>query len=110
MASSASFESEQHFHDQNDVLRRGDMIGVDGYPGCSKSGELSLIAREITLLSPCLRMLPKHSLRDQETRYRQRYLDLIMNPQKLKGGLDRVFEIGRLFRNEGIDMVSEQFF
>ena len=44
-------------------------------------GELSIIPREVTLLSPCLHMLPHlhYGLKDKETRYRQRYLDLIIN-------------------------------
>jgi lysyl-tRNA synthetase class 2 len=62
-------------------LRRGDIVGVVGYPGKTKRGELSIFCRDIILLSPCLRMLPKahYGFKDQETRYRQRYLDLIMN-------------------------------
>lgn len=57
------------------------MVGVTGVPGKTKRGELSIMAQDITLLAPCLRMLPKahYGLKDQETRYRQRYLDLIMN-------------------------------
>lgn len=44
-------------------------------------GELSIIPREVTILSPCLHMLPHlhYGLKDKETRYRQRYLDLIIN-------------------------------
>jgi lysyl-tRNA synthetase, class II len=65
-------------------IHRGDIIGVTGCPYRSsprtKPGELSIIPQEIKILSYCLHMLPGHSgLKDTETRYRQRYLDLIVN-------------------------------
>uniref|UniRef100_A0A2K5RAY7 Lysine--tRNA ligase n=1 Tax=Cebus imitator TaxID=2715852 RepID=A0A2K5RAY7_CEBIM len=57
------------------------IIGVQGNPGKTKKGELSIIPYEITLLSPCLHMLPHlhFGLKEKETRYPQRYLDLILN-------------------------------
>lgn len=65
----------------HDIVRRGDIVGVIGFPGRTKKGELSVFAEEVVLLAPCMRMLPKahYGFKDQETRYRQRYLDLIMN-------------------------------
>ncbi len=71
----------RNFDEVHAHLRRGDIIGVVGYPGKTKKGELSVFAEDVTLLSPCLHMLPKahYGFKDQETRYRQRYLDLIMN-------------------------------
>ena len=150
----------------------GDVIGVKGYVFTTKTGEVSVHAQQITLLTKCLHPLPEkfHGLTDTDTRYRQRYLDLIMNADsrdtfikrsriisairsylngqgflevetpmlvanaggaaarpfethfnaldedfKLRislelylkrlivGGLDRVYEIGRVFRNEGLD-------
>ena len=63
------------------LIRRGDLIGARGSPGRSKMGELSLFASHMELLAPCLHMLPKsfQGLSDVETRFRQRYLDLILN-------------------------------
>ena len=150
----------------------GDIIGVEGYVFRTKRGEISIHAKKIILLSKSLLPLPEkwHGLKDTDTRYRQRYTDLIINPEvkdtfikrskiissirrylddqgfmevetpmlvsnaggaaarpfethynaldedvKLRislelylkrlivGGLERVYEIGRVFRNEGVD-------
>ena len=150
----------------------GDIYGVKGFAFRTKTGEISIHAEEITLLSKSLQILPEkfHGLTDTDTRYRQRYVDLIMNQDsknvfikrsqilkeirnfladrdfmevetpmlvanaggaaarpfethynalnedvKLRislelylkrlivGGLERVYEIGRVFRNEGVD-------
>uniref|UniRef100_UPI0037E98DAD lysine--tRNA ligase isoform X1 n=1 Tax=Semicossyphus pulcher TaxID=241346 RepID=UPI0037E98DAD len=179
MANSRNYKSEEAFVAINDKLRRGDIIGVRGNPGKTKKGELSIIPMELTLLSPCLHMLPHlhFGLKDKETRFRQRYLDLILNDyvrQKfitrakiitylrsfldqlgfleietpmmniipggavarpfvtyhneldmnlymriapelyhkmlVVGGMDRVYEIGRQFRNEGIDLTHNPEF
>ncbi|PNH09083.1 Lysine--tRNA ligase [Tetrabaena socialis] len=159
--------------------KRGDIVGVEGFPGKSKKGELSIFPRKFVVLSPCLHMPPSghFGLKDQETRYRQRYLDLIANgevrsifftrarviqfvrryldtrgflevetpmmnmipggaaarpfvthhndldmtlfmriapelflKQLVIGGLERVYEIGRQFRNEGIDLTHNPEF
>ncbi|MBD3265009.1 MAG: lysine--tRNA ligase [Candidatus Omnitrophica bacterium] len=60
----------------------GDIIGVKGKLFKTRTGELTIMAEELTLLSKTLRPLPEkwHGLKDVETRYRQRYLDLISNP------------------------------
>ena len=150
----------------------GDIIGVKGNLFRTKMGEISVLATEVTLLSKSLLPLPEkfHGLRDTELRFRQRYVDLIMNPEVRRtfevrskfikfmrkylddmgymevetpvlntisggatarpfithhntlnldmymriatelplkrlivGGLDRVYELGRIFRNEGMD-------
>lgn len=151
----------------------GDIVGVKGFVFKTKTGEISVHAKEITLLSKSLQILPEkfHGLRDQELRYRQRYVDLIVNPEVrdtflkrcgiikeirafldargfmevetpvlqtiaggaaarpfithhntldidmylrialelplkrlIVGGLERVYEIGRVFRNEGMSI------
>ena len=150
----------------------GDIFGIKGYAFRTKTGEISIHAEELTMLSKSLQILPEkfHGLTDTDTRYRQRYVDLIMNEDsrdtfikrskvlksirnyldgqnfmevetpmlvsnaggaaarpfethfnalnedfKLRislelplkrlivGGLERVYEIGRVFRNEGLD-------
>ncbi|KAL9654668.1 hypothetical protein ABK040_006730 [Willaertia magna] len=172
-------EGEEAFKKIHSIIRRGDIIGINGFPGKSKKGELSIMPTKVTLLSPCYHMLPKdhYGFKDQETRYRQRYLDLMMNKksrdifvartkivghlrnflnergflevetpmmnmipgganarpfithhneldmqlymriapelylkQLIIGGLERVYEIGKNFRNEGIDLTHNPEF
>ncbi len=69
-------------YSQVDCLDIGDWIGVAGTVFRTKRGEITIKAQEITLLAKCLRPLPEkwHGLSDVELRYRQRYLDLIANP------------------------------
>ena len=61
----------------------GDFLGIVGHPFRTKRGELSLLVTDFKLLSKALRPLPEkwHGLKDTEVRYRQRYLDLIANPE-----------------------------
>jgi len=73
-------ESPEAFDGHHELIRRGDIIGATGFPARTKAGELSLQVSEVKLLSPCLHQLPgREGLVDLETRYRKRYLDLIMN-------------------------------
>ena len=86
MAQAQDAESFEIYEKEHDNLRRGDIIGVTGYPGRTApakggEGELSVFAVSIQLLTPCLHMLPTEhfGFKDQENRYRKRYLDLIVN-------------------------------
>jgi lysyl-tRNA synthetase, class II len=65
----------------HNLIKRGDIIGVTGRPSRTHMKELSISPTEIVLLTPNLHQLPKShfGLKDVETRYRKRYLDLIMN-------------------------------
>jgi len=87
MANAANYANGE-FDELKVSLRRGDIIGVEGVPGLSKSGELSVRPDRIVSLSYCMHMLPKSEegkvVMNKDTRYRQRYLDLIMNSQVKK--------------------------
>lgn len=92
MANLRDYKSPEDFHSVNELLRLGDIVGCIGKPGRSsflllyaigksKLGELSILPKELVLLSPCLYQMPHlhYGVKDKETRFRQRYLDLIMN-------------------------------
>ena len=78
------------------LLDVGDWVGVEGTPMRTKRGELSLRVTRWKLLSKCLKPLPEkwHGLRDQELRYRQRYLDFIVN----KDSREKMFKRSRMIR------------
>ena len=81
MCNLQNYKGEEPFLSVVTKLHRGDIVGFTGQPGRTKTGELSIAPAHIQLLTPCLHMLPTQmsGLKDQETRYRQRYIDLIMN-------------------------------
>eukprot|EP00043_Microstomoeca_roanoka_P005696 m.57370 g.57370 ORF g.57370 m.57370 type:complete len:796 (+) comp13076_c0_seq1:93-2480(+) len=81
MAEISRHSSEVDFETVHALIKRGDIIGVRGFPTRTKRGELSVIPQHVELLAPCLHMLPHQhfGITNKETRYRQRYLDLIVN-------------------------------
>lgn len=82
----------------------GDMVGVQGHPMRTQRGELSVAGEQITMLAKCLKPLPEkwHGLTDVDLRYRQRYLDLIVNPEVRQTFLTRSKILGllRMFLQE----------
>lgn len=101
--------SEEAFAAQHEHLRRGDIIGVVGFPGRTNPtgravGELSVFATEITLLTPCLHMMPTEhfGFKDHEQRFRRRHLDMIMNHQVRDTFIKRhrIIEYIRRFLND----------
>ena len=73
---------EEAYKDLN-LLDLGDIVGVKGEVFKTKTGEVSIRTKEITLLTKSLQILPEkfHGLKDQDLRYRQRYVYLIVNPE-----------------------------
>ncbi|MCX7015501.1 MAG: lysine--tRNA ligase, partial [Candidatus Sumerlaeota bacterium] len=74
---------EEQFKEFKNVIDTGDIVGVEGTIIRTKTGELTVHAHSIRLLTKSMRPLPEkyHGLKDQELRYRQRYVDLIANPE-----------------------------
>lgn len=83
--------SEQNFTVFNEILDIGDVVGIAGYPFITKTGELSIHVTEFRILTKALNPLPEkfHGLTDVEMRYRQRYVDLIMNDESKERFLKR---------------------
>ena len=84
----------------------GDIVGVKGFVFKTKTGEISVHAKELTLLSKSLTPLPEkfHGLQDTDMRYRQRYVDLIMNPEVKETFVNRskiISSIRRFMEGEG---------
>ena len=82
---------ERAYDDLYKRLDVGDIIGVEGWLFKTRTGELTVHAQSLTLLAKSLRSMPEkwHGLTDKETRYRQRYVDLIVNPDVKKVFLTR---------------------
>ncbi|RXM95921.1 Lysine--tRNA ligase [Acipenser ruthenus] len=97
MANLQFYESEEKFVKIIKDLHRGDIVGVEGNPTKTKKGELSIVPTKMMLLSPYLHMVPHlhFGLKDQ---------------MLVVGGLDRVYEVGCQFRNEGIDLTHNPEF
>src|SRR4029077_4988549 len=87
-------------HALYEMLDLGDIVGVEGYLFRTRTGELSVHVEKLTFLSKILLSLPEkwHGLEDVEIRYRQRYLDLIANPESQKIFLTRARIISSLRR------------
>lgn len=102
LANAQYHKGEIPFEQIHSLIKRGDIIGVTGHPGRSKTDELSIIPNSVQLLSPNLHMLPKayFGFKDQEQRYRMRYMDLIVN--------NKVRDIF-LVRSQVIRMLREYF-
>ncbi|NPB05378.1 MAG: lysine--tRNA ligase [Aquificae bacterium] len=97
---------EERFKFVKEFVDLGDVVGVKGKLFRTQTGELTVEVEEIELLSKCLHPLPEkwHGIRDVEVRYRQRYLDLIANPEARKIFLMRsrlLAEIRRFMVDEG---------
>lgn len=83
LADQSQFRGDWSLHDR---LKLGDVVGVQGWVGRSKRGEFSVFALEMKMLAPSLRLMPakKNAFKDKDLRYRHRYLDLIVNSERVR--------------------------
>ncbi|GFQ83799.1 lysine--tRNA ligase [Trichonephila clavata] len=81
IADATSYFSKEEFLEITDIIKRGDVIGIKGYPFRSNSGELSILAINMQIIAPCLRPIPVpyYGLKNNKTRFKERYVDLFMN-------------------------------
>jgi len=82
LASSSHSDGASYFTSLNRLLRRGDVIWVEGIPTRTGTGELTLLVRRMELLAPCMTEIPER-MEDVDTRCRQRYLDMLVNRSHL---------------------------
>jgi lysyl-tRNA synthetase class 2 len=77
------YESEAEFYKITSQIKRGDIVGATGIIYKSKTGELSLVPKNMIVLTPCLKLLPSShfGVKDEDLRVKKRYLDLIINPE-----------------------------
>jgi lysyl-tRNA synthetase class 2 len=99
-------KDQDSFIPTHELFRRGDIVGVIGTPSRTKKGELSISPSQMVLLAPNLHQLPSghFGLKDQETRYRKRYLDLILSDETRRIFVTRsriINYIRRFFDNLG---------
>ena len=83
MSDVKSYYDKDEFYKLHENTYRGDIVGFKGYVAKTKKGELSIVPSEIKILAPCLHMLPHlhFGVVDKELRYRNRYLDLMLNKE-----------------------------
>lgn len=76
------YVNKNYFDNINKLIHRGDIVGVTGFVGKSKHGELSVMVTNMTILTPCFKFIPKlnFGLKNYDVKGRKRYLDLIANP------------------------------
>ncbi|HPE68491.1 MAG TPA: lysine--tRNA ligase [Thermotogota bacterium] len=90
---------EEAFAFFKEHVHTGDFLGIEGFPFKSKTGELSVYVKQYQFLSKALRTMPEkwHGLKDREVIYRQRYVDMIANPESMERFRTR-FRVLQLFR------------
>lgn len=82
MASAGRWEGGSSFAEANQVLSRGDVVEFTGVAGKTNKGQISMIAtKDMRVLAPCLHNIPRTGLKDPEKRFRQRHLDMLVNPK-----------------------------
>lgn len=111
LADVREYENPDKFLDDNNLMHRGDIVGVRGFVGKSLKGELSIYPLEIVLLSPCFKYLPKQffGVTDIETRIKKRHLDMIANQKTIQTFKTRSFiikEIRRYLDDRGFTEVE----
>lgn len=86
VSSKNEYTNQDKFEIDNEIIHRGDIVGINGFAGKTKNGELSVFASELILLAPCYKFLPKQffGMSDVEVRMKKRYMDMIANPEVIQ--------------------------